>query len=715
MGADITQLCGLIVEPAEPLALRLSSNLMVGVARQAYTCAANMNDPEQIPVKHDIFLGDINACFVSIKKAIRDLHALSASSAHLQMGQPIVRPDAVTVQLDPAMALGLNLDDFLGDWHEDWKSKVESIPRYSYQTALTYTTEEDGSDEEYGKPRKKSKPQDKRPPPHSEIGKATRHTLDESLEQMMSGSFDMSFPSDVQGEQEFFSSQIDAGFDFGDSEDFGLGDIGDELAKELGEGWTSALVQPKPSAEEEQQLPDQIDTNIDFGQGDDFMLTGLTQLSPDPPVPSDGLTSRLSPSKKRNFDTMTADILPQSPSLWPHVTRTPTPPWAINTEVFRAENALAELSVPSGEAGPVPRKTKRLRIQLDARIELTDEELRTARAQYVEGQEARRREIEEKRLEKEGARLISQMLYGVPPILKAPTLVDFWTDNFKVLVEARSGTLHIKTTGEYWRRRQPPTGLAEELLERENVYETHEMGMRFTDDLEGYQEPRELDITRQRSSEEPGQARHASIGSFPTGSAFDLGRNVEIGSGSQKSSLFPWDNAGLSSSVAGAPFDMGSGRISIGHDDVRLKDASMGRTSGRGSSLVPSQLNSGPGTLGLSPGTFEKIGSQINDSFEFDVPALGSPMRGNPPGGGAEPDLIPLERNSLNFLEYLKMQLQAVQRPSDGVAFGNVAPRETSTPHVAAAAFYHCLVLATKGILRINQVGTYGEIIIKIA
>jgi meiotic recombination protein REC8 len=33
MGADIIQLCGLITEPLEPLALRLSSNLMVGVAR----------------------------------------------------------------------------------------------------------------------------------------------------------------------------------------------------------------------------------------------------------------------------------------------------------------------------------------------------------------------------------------------------------------------------------------------------------------------------------------------------------------------------------------------------------------------------------------------------------------------------------------------------------------------------------------------------------
>ena len=38
MGADIIQLCGLIAEPAEPLALRLSSNLMVGVARYVFIC-----------------------------------------------------------------------------------------------------------------------------------------------------------------------------------------------------------------------------------------------------------------------------------------------------------------------------------------------------------------------------------------------------------------------------------------------------------------------------------------------------------------------------------------------------------------------------------------------------------------------------------------------------------------------------------------------------
>lgn len=96
-----------------------------------------------------------------------------------------------------------------------------------------------------------------------------------------------------------------------------------------------------------------------------------------------------------------------------------------------------------------------------------------------------------------------------------------------------------------------------------------------------------------------------------------MGRDIEVKTESQKSSLFPWDNAGLSSSAAGAPFDIGSDKISIGRDDLRLKDVSTGRYSGREGSLVPSQ-NSGPVTFGFSPATFGRTGSQINDSFEFD-------------------------------------------------------------------------------------------------
>jgi hypothetical protein len=75
------------------------------------------------------------------------------------------------------------------------------------------------------------------------------------------------------------------------------------------------------------------------------------------------------------------DTLPLSTGLWPHMTRTPTPPWAIGMEVAEPENDAAgvvvpERSAPSGKAPMVPRKAKRIRVQLDTRIELTDEELK---------------------------------------------------------------------------------------------------------------------------------------------------------------------------------------------------------------------------------------------------------------------------------------------------------------------------------------------------
>jgi hypothetical protein len=100
----------------------------------------------------------------------------------------------------------------------------------------------------------------------------------------------------------------------------------------------------------------------------------------------------------QNFDVMTTgnclnvrhretahrgiDILPQSPRLGPQVTRTPTPPWATSMEVAGPKNRVAdadivnERSAPSGEDPSVPRKAKRVRVRLDTRIELTDEELK---------------------------------------------------------------------------------------------------------------------------------------------------------------------------------------------------------------------------------------------------------------------------------------------------------------------------------------------------
>lgn len=54
--ADISLLCKQIGQPAEPLALRLSSNLLVGVARV-------------YKLKHEIFVTDVTTVYSTLKKA----------------------------------------------------------------------------------------------------------------------------------------------------------------------------------------------------------------------------------------------------------------------------------------------------------------------------------------------------------------------------------------------------------------------------------------------------------------------------------------------------------------------------------------------------------------------------------------------------------------------------------------------------------------------
>lgn len=74
--ANITQLCDLISEPAEPLALRLSSNLMFGVVRV-------------YKVKQEILMSDVTNCVTSLKKVVQDLRASGSTDGQLQMANPV--------------------------------------------------------------------------------------------------------------------------------------------------------------------------------------------------------------------------------------------------------------------------------------------------------------------------------------------------------------------------------------------------------------------------------------------------------------------------------------------------------------------------------------------------------------------------------------------------------------------------------------------------
>ncbi|KAF8309085.1 hypothetical protein DL93DRAFT_1790294 [Clavulina sp. PMI_390] len=82
--ADISSLCHLIAEPEEPLALRLSSNLMVGVTR-VYVA------------KHEIFVNDVTNCFTNLKKAVKELRKVGVPVETLEMANASVRRDLITL------------------------------------------------------------------------------------------------------------------------------------------------------------------------------------------------------------------------------------------------------------------------------------------------------------------------------------------------------------------------------------------------------------------------------------------------------------------------------------------------------------------------------------------------------------------------------------------------------------------------------------------
>lgn len=97
---------------------------------------------------------------------------------------------------------------------------------------------------------------------------------------------------------------------------------------------------------------------------------------------------------------------------------------------------------------------------------------------------------------------------------------------------------------------------------------------------------------------EPGQGRRISRDANITG---DLG--VEFGAniadlGSQKSSMFPWDNAGGSSSSGAFGMPESDHNIPLDYIDMRLRGSSQSR---RDSSLVPSHGGSLTGGPGFSP------------------------------------------------------------------------------------------------------------------
>ncbi|KAH9944356.1 uncharacterized protein BXZ73DRAFT_87270 [Epithele typhae] len=658
LNADISQLCGLIAEPPEPLALRLSSNLMIGNIDLRHPTPR----PILVLVKEDIFYADVTTCFNSLKKAVQEMTVVSASAAQLQMGQPTLRAEAITLAADPAAAFSITVDGMFLTWGKP-------------------TQQEQDSDDDFdpkGKKPRSTRPQGDTNAPSSAVQEQGRalHTLDDRHRNVLFGAIGASLTGSIHEPPGFAasSSQAGGGFSLDDIFDLPEGatgiDIGDELARELGEGWGGADLQP-PSAQGAQDLNAALAVDMgDMSMHDDFIFN--------PPGGAESSPPRGEP------------MLPGSlPS--PHL-----------------QEPLPDVTSQPGAEGQTPhspqRKAKRARLQIDRRIELTDEELKTARANYVQMQEHLNQEVAQKKMDRDANRIIEEMICGAPRGVEAPLLVDFWLENFRLHVGARSGKLHIEMEGEPPRKRLRIHDLdtdAQTVRSPVAEMEPHAMDVdqtfNFELPLSDHHHHIGDEISRMRSSEEPGQARRGSRPPSALGS--HLGINLEpahdIISGSQRSALFPWDHAGPSSSVGGGAGDAWK--------SASKRNSSHG--SRRESFAIPADSN-----IHSSPVNFDFRSSVAGgDDFHFNVPdALDGPEESQ------QSNILTLEKNSFNYLEYVKMQISAMPTGNQKLCFEDVVPSATSTRRVAAAAFYHCLVLATKDMLSVRQDEPYGEMELRV-
>ncbi|KAF9056147.1 Rec8 like protein-domain-containing protein [Panaeolus papilionaceus] len=712
MTADIAQLCELISEPAEPLALRLSSNLMFGVVRV-------------YKVKQEIFMTDVTNCVVSLKKVVQDMRASGTHDGQALMTNPVARPAAVTMVPDPRSASALEFDALVADW-----DVYLNLNNDNYGNA---GVSDDDFDPKAGdKPRKRASKTAKKAA--VEVVRKEVHTLQENHEHLLSASFDLSFANNSGPGQDLepSSSHVDGGFDFffplSDGFDLSEGPgIGDDLARELGWNISPAKTACSKGAREAQNeglagpvlvtddvvridiFQDAVPNDFNFDENN-FRGEEMDQQLILPTATPRG-TSPVAGKPTGNSNTPTVIRGIASPRL--SLERV--------MEAMGLGSQEEDLSQPIPQQVGVGRKLKRTRLLLDTRIELTDDELKVARARYLESQKEIKRAMRLKQLERESGKMVEDLIWGAPKQITNPDLIAFWEDNLRAQIEFRTGLLRDEQRATKRRKvtlvvREDGTpgplelvpDLANDMNMDWNIQPQGDADLLFGNGGE-----------HRQSSEEPGRGRRGSrTSSVVDPNAFALNPGIldkENAASSQKSSLFPWDNALPSSSSFNAPHTQPNGSTIPDMVDIRIRSRSISR---RGSPLIYSQRNS-LNAIGISPIISQRETFLPDDEFMFNEHGPGTQLEETQletqqDTQKSDVNLIAMEKNSFNFLEYAKMQCQTLPQPNGRLTFEKVTPQMTSTRHVAAAAFYHCLVLSTRDLLRLEQRGPYGDIFLEV-
>ncbi|KAN0066082.1 R8 protein [Thecaphora frezii] len=368
----------------------------------------------------------------------------------------------------------------------------------------------------------------------------------------------------------------------------------------------------------------------------------------------------------------------EAPEAFPEAVPTEAPP-VVGVPPPTEEPALAVEPLPP--APPVPaaprlRPPRKVRILEDAILELTDDEIRTSRRDYEVEMESQRLRVQLRERHRQVERAAHAMIFGPPSDMAvAPALSDFWSATIGANLRAvearfraaRREALPAPPAAPF----SPPPAVEEEV-----------------------------------APPSPGVA----LGIEP----IEVPRGFTPTALARREAELPWqvlaERRREESISAIAP---GLETIS----DIAAREFAVETPTGlrRIPRLTP--IRRAPSISLPSPGPPSIEGFELGP-LPSPAPSLRPPLpppvapeieEGTPPSVIFDQDL---ETETANFLEYAKAVHHELE--DSFLFFSDLAPVASSSPSVAAQAFYHVLTLVQRRRLRVKQDEAYGEIEIQI-
>ncbi|GAA5911511.1 hypothetical protein JCM8208_006861 [Rhodotorula glutinis] len=688
-------LCGLrtisekVIQPDEPLALRLSANLLFGISRV-------------FSHKYALYAGDVQQVQQALRKVITDA-ALTMPDITLGPELPLIPVDQAVAQapysaketgidlhVNPRAVVDMQLDWELGlDWHLPGAAPPAAEDEYEEEMFLSPAQSLVAAS----------------PAGRAPAGAYQAREADITLQEPQLHDYPL---EEYVGMEGFEGEQLPGGPAFGEGEEGLLEGISPELdlairAGSAGRG-SAAGAAPQYGASSSA-----VGHGADLGGFDDFFIQ--------PEFGGEGYIPQGAEGEETFAERVRREQEEGRARLEGPERRSPTPlgEGDLSRDVLEAEGTPSSttrkrvsdaIDLAEAKAKEPVRKVKKLKlVPIDRSTELDDGLFREMRESYPARMQAEREAAEQKQRDNEAHQRAMDLVFGAPGFLAAPELAAFWKKEVAGQMPSFEGG---KAADE---KKRLAAGLPP--LQRAPRRTTEVMrgaaGERLSEQPVGAQAgPHEFAEDVFLPHEFGGEMEHGrDLGGF--GEQFHFDDEIEHGraasaaalSGSRRASALPWA-AEVPTSDVGGPGRMAGPSSAAGGSRVSMEEAPAGRT--------PSLLQS----PGRAASVGELLGEQEGELVGLEErrfsrsPSPHASVSGRAPSAVVEPGLR--ETESLKFLSYARRQ----QKLGEQLLFSDIVPIGDTNAATVAQALYHLLCLATKGLVKVEQPQAYGLIVVDI-